>query len=57
MVAADAGMAVGFTATLVGMTGTAGTMAVDEHAASNNIALQVKTTNRLNMVILLLHSS
>jgi hypothetical protein len=57
MVAADAGMAVGFTTTLVGMTGTAGTMAVDEHAASNNIALQVKTTNRLNMVILLLHSN
>jgi hypothetical protein len=58
-----AGAATGGTAVavgaLVGMTvgvlGAAGTSGVVEHAASSNITLQLKTTNRLNMVILLRH--
>jgi hypothetical protein len=49
MVAADVGITVGFIATLVGTTGTAGTMAADEQAA-NNIRLQLITTICFNMV-------
>jgi hypothetical protein len=32
-----------------GTSGVAGTAAVDEHAASSNITLQLKTTIRFNM--------
>jgi hypothetical protein len=49
MVAADAGIAVAFTAALVGTADVAGA-AAGEHAASSNITLQLKTTICLNMV-------
>jgi hypothetical protein len=52
----EAGIAVGVIAALVGMTGVAGA-AAGEHAASSSIILQLITTNRLNMVILLRHIS
>jgi hypothetical protein len=48
----EAEISVGLIAARVGMTGVAGA-AAGEHAASSNITLQLKTTIRLNMVILL----